>query len=155
MSQNPALPEENTEEIKTTRTRRTRKTAKDAGEPPAEEKKTVRRRKSVSSTAEDAPLTGEGEEKKVVMRLTCERELQDWEYDAVYDYYDTETVGALVDSIEEEDGHYDPVWVVTFPFAEEQDVMEQKLTDILDAHKEELLSVYEAIKDKEDDYRGE
>ena len=100
-------------------------------------------------------IYAEGEEKKVVMRLTCERELQDWEYDAVYDYYDTETVGALVDSIEEEDGHYDPVWVVTFPFAEEQDVMEQKLTDILEAHKEELLSVYEAIKDKEDDYRGE
>lgn len=100
-------------------------------------------------------IYAEGEEKKVVMRLTCERELQDWEYDAVYDYYDTETVGAWVDSIEEEDGHYDPVWVVTFPFAEEQDVMEQKLTDILDAHKEELFSVYEAIKDKEDDYRGE
>lgn len=100
-------------------------------------------------------IYAEGEEKKVVMRLTCERELQDWEYDAVYDYYDTETVGALVDSMEEEDGHYDPVWVVTFPFAEEQDVMEQKLTDILDAHREELLSVYEAIKDKEDDYRGE
>ena len=70
MSQNPALPEENTEEIKTTRTRRTRKTAKDAGEPPAEEKKTVRRRKSASSTAEDAPLTGEGEEKKVRRRTT-------------------------------------------------------------------------------------
>ena len=62
-------------------------------------------------------IYAEGEEKKVVMRLTCERELQDWEYDAVYDYYDTETVGALVDSMEEEDGHYDPVWVVTFPFA--------------------------------------
>lgn len=100
-------------------------------------------------------IYAEGEEKKVVLRLTCERELQDWEYDAVYDYYDIETVGALVDSMEEEDGHYDPVWVVTFPFAEEQDVMEQKLTDILDAHKEELLSVYEAIKDKEDDYREE
>ena len=100
-------------------------------------------------------IYAEGEEKKVVLRLTCERELQDWEYDAVYDYYDTETVGALVDSMEEEDGHYDPVWVVTFPFAEEQDVMEQKLTDILTAHKEELLSVYEAIKDKEDDYCGE
>ncbi len=100
-------------------------------------------------------IYAEGEEKKVVLRLTCERELQDWEYDAVYDYYDTETVGALVDSMEEEDGHYDPVWVVTFPFAEEQDVMEQKLTEILEAHKEELLSVYEAIKDKEDDYREE
>ena len=100
-------------------------------------------------------IYAENEGKDVVLRLSCDRELQDWEYDAVYDYYDTETVGALVDSIEEEDGHYDPVWVVTFSFAEEQDVMEEKLTAILDAHKEELLSVYEAIKDKEDDYREE
>ena len=82
-------------------------------------------------------IYAEGEEDQVVMRLTCER------------------VGALVDSIEEEDGHYDPVWVVTFPFTKEQDAMEEKLTGILNAHKEELLSVYEAIKDKEDDYRGE
>lgn len=100
-------------------------------------------------------IYAEGEEKKVIMRLSCDKELQDWEYDAVYDYYDTETVGKLVDSIEEEDGHYDPVWVVTFPFLEEQEKMEQKLTELLSAHKEELLSVYEAIKDKEDDYRGE
>ena len=100
-------------------------------------------------------IYAEGEEKNVVLRLTCDRELQDWEYDAVYDYYDPETVGALVDSIEEEDGHYDPVWVAHFPFAEEQDVMEEKLRAILDAHQEELLSVYEAIKDKEDDYREE
>jgi len=97
----------------------------------------------------------EGEENTVVLRLTCGKELQDWEYDAVYDYYDPETVGSLVDSIEEEDGHFDPVWVVRFPFAEEQDVMEEKLADILQAHQEELLSVYEAIKDKEDDYREE
>jgi len=97
----------------------------------------------------------EGEENTVVLRLTCGKELQDWEYDAVYDYYDPETVGSLVDSIEEEDGHFDPVWVVRFSFAEEQDVMEEKLADILQAHQEELLSVYEAIKDKEDDYREE
>ncbi len=94
-------------------------------------------------------------EKTVVLRLTCDRELQDWEYDAVYDYYDTETISALVDSVEEEDGHYDPVWIVRFPFTEEQDVMEENLNNILDAHKKELLSVYEAIKDKEDDYRAE
>lgn len=95
------------------------------------------------------------EEKKVVMRLSCDRELQDWEYDAVYDYYDMETVGELVDSIEEEDGHFDPVWVVTFPFTEEQSEMEEMLTEIIRAHQEELFSVYEAIKDKEDDYREE
>lgn len=98
-------------------------------------------------------IYAEGE--KVVLRLSCEKELQDWEYDAVYDYYDTETVGALVDSIAEEDGHYNPVWVVTFPFSEQQETMEERLADILQAHREELLSVYDAIKDKEDDYREE
>lgn len=91
----------------------------------------------------------------VVLRLSCDRELQDWEYDAVYDYYDMETVGALVESIEEEDGHYDPVWVVRFPFLPEQAAMEERLGAILNAHREEMLSVYEAIKDKEDDYRAE
>lgn len=94
-------------------------------------------------------------EQTVILRLSCERELQDWEYDAVYDYYDMETVGALVDSIAEEDGHYDPVWVVRFPFLPEQDAMEERLRAILHMHREEMLSVYEAIKDKEDDYRAE
>ena len=62
MSQNPVLPEENTEEIKNTRTRRTRKTAKDAADAPDAEKKTVRRRKSAA--AQDAAPNGGAEEKK-------------------------------------------------------------------------------------------
>ena len=40
---------------------------------------------------------------EVVLRLSCNRELEDWEYEAVFDYYDTEPVGALVDTIIEED----------------------------------------------------
>lgn len=100
-------------------------------------------------------LYAEDEPPQVILRLTCERYLQDWEYEAVYDYYDMETVGALVDTIAEEDGQFNPVWVVSFPFLSEQDAMEEKLQAILAAHRAELLSVYEAIKDKEDDYRAE
>lgn len=40
---------------------------------------------------------------EVVLRLSCDRELEDWEYEAVFDYYDTEPVGALVDTIIEEE----------------------------------------------------
>ena len=83
---------------------------------------------------------------EVVLRLSCNRELEDWEYEAVFDYYDTEPVGALVDTIIEEEGHCDPVWIVGFPFIEDQ---------ILQAHEKELCSVFDAIKDKEDDYREE
>ena len=92
---------------------------------------------------------------EVILRLSCDRELEDWEYEAVYDYYDTEPVGSLVDSIIEEEGHCDPVWIAAFPFIDDQDAMEEKLAEILQAHEEELLSVFDAIKDKEDDYREE
>ena len=92
---------------------------------------------------------------EVVLRLSCDRELEDWEYEAVFDYYDTEPVGALVDTIIEEEGHCDPVWIVGFPFIDDQDAMEGKLAKILQAHEKELRSVCDAIKDKEDDYREE
>ena len=72
---------------------------------------------------------------EVVLRLSCNRELEDWEYEAVFDYYDTEPVGALVDTIIEEEGHCDPVWIVGFPFIEDQDAMEGKLAEILQAHE--------------------
>ena len=54
-----------------------------------------------------------------------------------------------------EEGHCDPVWIVGFPFIEDQDAMEGKLAEILQAHEKELCSVFDAIKDKEDDYREE
>lgn len=72
---------------------------------------------------------------EVVLRLSCDRELEDWEYEAVFDYYDTEPVGALVDTIIEEEGHCDPVWIVGFPFIDDQDAMEGKLAKILQAHE--------------------
>ncbi len=64
MSQNPALSEENTEEIKTARPRRTRKAATDVTDAPAEEKKTVRRRRTTSIDAEGAGQESGSETKK-------------------------------------------------------------------------------------------
>ncbi len=88
----------------------------------------------------------------VFMKLTCERDVEDWEYNAILDYYDMETVKPFVDSIEELEGEYNPVWLVTFPFLENQQEMEQKLCAILQAHQKELYSVYEVIAEKKDDY---
>lgn len=88
----------------------------------------------------------------VFMKLTCERDVLDWEYNAILDYYDMETVRPFVDSIQELEEEYNPVWLVTFPFSYEQQQMEQKLCLILQAHEKELNSVYEVIADKKDDY---
>lgn len=87
----------------------------------------------------------------VFLKLTCETDVSDWEYNAILDYYDTETVKPFVDTIEELEEEYNPVWLVSFPFLQQQQ-MEQKLCLILQAHQKELNSVYEAIADKKDDY---
>jgi len=89
----------------------------------------------------------------VHMRLTVDKELADWEFSAVLDYYDTQTLEPACLSISEDDSGYDPVWEVVFEFEETQVDMEEKLLTILRLHKEELDSVYEAIKDLEAEYQ--
>ncbi len=88
----------------------------------------------------------------VVLQLTCNREIADWEYDAIFDYYDAEVFAKFDETVAEIDGEYQPIWAVKTPFTESQVEMEEVLTEIIEIHKEELESVYEAIADKKDDY---
>lgn len=89
---------------------------------------------------------------EVTLRLTCERDVSDWEFDAIYDYYDEETILPFVTSFEEETDCYNPTWKVSFDFNDSQEEMEKRLKDILKAHSAELKSVYDAIADKRDEY---
>ncbi len=88
----------------------------------------------------------------VYMKLTCPNEVEDWEYSAIYDYYDTETLSPFVSSITEDEDNYNPTWIISFDFSEDISVMEIKIAEILSAHKAELDSVFEAIADKKDEY---
>lgn len=94
-------------------------------------------------------------EVKVFLCLTCDKELEDWEYSAVFDYYDTEVFGEEIESIQEEEGFANPCWTLVFSFILQQEAMEEKLNKILRVHEDELQSVYEAIADKKDDYIDE
>ncbi len=89
---------------------------------------------------------------KVLMKLTCDREVSDWEFDAIFDYYDTETLLPFVTSIKEEEDCYNPTWNVTFDFLDNIEAMEEKISGILNVHANELKTVYEAIADKKDEY---
>ena len=88
----------------------------------------------------------------VFMKITTDREVEDWEFDAIYDYYDTETLKPYVTSKNEDDDCYKPTWVISFDFIDNEEEMEQKISNLLSLHKKELYSVYEAIEDKKDEY---
>lgn len=89
---------------------------------------------------------------KVCMKITTDREVEDWEFEAIYDYYDSETILPLVTSIEEDVDCYNPTWFITFDFVNSIEEMEEKIDKIINLHKQELQSVYEAISDKRDEY---
>ena len=88
----------------------------------------------------------------VHMRLTTERDLEDWEFSAALDCYDTEVLLELCASAVEDETGYNPLWEVTFDFSKSGEAMEEKISRILKVHKEELSSVYEAIKDLKEEY---
>lgn len=91
----------------------------------------------------------------VNMRVTIDREVEDWEFNAIYDYYDTETVKSVgsVISVDEIEDSFDPTWEIKLHFDDNDEVVEKTINDILDKHHTELLSVYEEIKDKENEYK--
>lgn len=89
---------------------------------------------------------------QVYLKLTVDREVEDWEFNAIYDYYDEGTLLPEITSIEEDAEAYDPTWIVSFPFLDSVPAMEEKLKTILALHKQELDSVYEAIADQKDAY---
>jgi len=91
-------------------------------------------------------------ERMIFLRLGCDRELEDWEFEAVFDYYDTEVMQDIVESTEEEEGFHNPVWLLRFVFIDNQAELEEKLNRLIQVHQNELRSVYEAIADKKDDY---
>lgn len=95
---------------------------------------------------------GENGEQIVTLFLGCGKDVQDWEYNAVFDYYDEETITPYVSSFAEEDGHFNPLWRVTLPFVEDATAMTEKLNDVAAAHFQEITSVWETISDKKDDY---
>jgi len=100
----------------------------------------------------NAYATQQDNKYKIHLKISTDKDVEDWQFNAIYDYYDDETIKNLVDDIFEVDDCYNPTWEVVFDFIDSHKQMEQKLNDILNCHKKELLDVYETIKNKKDDY---
>lgn len=87
------------------------------------------------------------------IKLTTDRDLEDWEYSAVFDYYDIEALGEDIISAEEDTSFFNPVWAVRLKMDDDDEKMEAIIQSITERHMAELESVYEEIKDKREDYR--
>ena len=89
------------------------------------------------------------------LKLTNGRNVADWEFEAIYDYYDPEVYGNALLALTEVEGCPNPTWELVFPFLEDTQAMEAALNRLLGIHEAELLAVYSAIEGREAEYAGQ
>ncbi len=94
------------------------------------------------------------DEKVIVnMKVMYDSEIEDWQYNAICDYYDTSELmfdDRIINCVEIEEC-YEPTWEVTFNFTNDDEV-EELIHNILEKHHFEILAVLDTIKDKKEEY---
>lgn len=99
----------------------------------------------------------EGDNFKLViyLNLTTKKDVSDWEYSAVYDYYEKDILRDLCISISEKEDEYNPTWEVIINYTDNEEELENILNKIIFIHKNELNQVFNIIKDKKGEYEDE
>lgn len=91
-------------------------------------------------------------EEMVHLFVTVPKEVEDWEYSAIFDEYNIDLFSELGVKTEEVEESYNPTWEVVFQYDVRHQVTERKINEIIAAHIKELQRVLEEIQNKKADY---
>ena len=97
----------------------------------------------------------EDDGEKLHLRISTDRDVEDWEYGAIFDNYNYDSYGDNVIEIDEIDNDYNPVWEIVIDYDDNLSVVEERVAEILDIHSNELKRVYEEIKYKDSEYKND
>ena len=89
------------------------------------------------------------------LKLTTDKDVLDWEYNAIYDYYDMDIFKDLGYEIIECDEEYNPTWEISFEYIDNNQEITNIVNNILEIHNKELTEVFNIIVDKEGEYKNE
>ncbi len=97
-------------------------------------------------------LVKDNDKEIVHIRVTVDKDVEDWEYSAIYDEYSPQALEQFILTFDELEDTYNPIWELSFEFLDNQSLMEKKINNILSTHKKELDKVWANIADKKSDY---
>lgn len=105
-------------------------------------------------------ITGDGDGEMLNLQLSTKSGVEDWEYTAIYDYYEEDKVLSEISELVGDkasvsicDEEFNPAWEYRFIIKDDDiDALEKVLKDIIQIHKDELQDVFLSIKDKEEEY---
>ncbi len=66
----------------------------------------------------------------VSLYFDTDKDVEEWEYSAIFDLFDTKAFIEKGYEIKDKDEEYNPTWVISFPYDEKKEVMSHKINEI-------------------------
>jgi len=89
----------------------------------------------------------------VNMYFDTNKNVEEWEYSAVYDLFNSDVFTESGYEIEEDLEEYNPTYIIKFKYEDDYDVMKKKIQEAVAIIDSEMNLVFEAIKGKEAEYQ--
>ncbi|WP_298838655.1 DUF6762 family protein [Clostridium sp.] len=80
-------------------------------------------------------------------------DVEEWQFSAIYDYFNEDVFRAKGYIIEPIDDEYNPTWLVKFKYSDEHMVVRESLIEVCELIKQEFKEVFIKIKGKEEEYK--
>ena len=88
----------------------------------------------------------------VNMYFDTNKNVEEWEYSAIYDLFDVEPFEEKGYEVTEDLDEYNPTYIINFKYEDDYETMKEKINECLSLIKSGMEDVFEAIKGKEAEY---
>ena len=89
----------------------------------------------------------------VYMHFDTNKNVEEWEYSAIYDLFNSEAFTESGYEIEEDLDEYNPAYIIKFKYEDDYDLMRKEIQEVVSIIEKEMNLVFEAIKGKESEYK--
>ena len=88
----------------------------------------------------------------VYMYFDTNKDVEEWEYSAIYDLFNDEVFKEKGYEIEEDLDEYNPTYIIKFKYVYDYSLIKEKIQECVSLIESEMNNVFEAIKGKEEEY---
>ena len=90
---------------------------------------------------------------KVYLYFDTNKDVEEWEYSAIYDLFNEDIFKNQGFEIEEDDDEYNPTFILKFPYINDHNEMKDYITKSVNLISSEMEETFNKIKGKEEEYK--
>lgn len=89
----------------------------------------------------------------VYLYFDTNKDVEEWEYSAIFDLFNEEVFKNEGFEIEEVDDEYNPTFILKFPYADDHNEMKEYISKAVNLIATEMEEVFNKIQGKEEEYK--